>query len=146
MISADNEWHDLKLLTMKKALKGDVYMVYTESANIVEPQMLKELIEEEYSNPTIERMMFIETKKNERFPGKVFPCYVEGWRYAAEPTPPLKEELEFQICIMQCTGGEFGLVRAIIHESELGVSKRIWDKPPTKGLRDDFPFVEEGDQ
>ena len=116
-------------------------MVYSENAKIIEAQELKEIIEEEYSNPTVERMMFIETRERENIPGKVFPCYLEAWAYDEESKEEEKK-LMFQLCIMQCTGGSFGLIRAVIHEKELGINKRIWDKPPTKGLREHFPFVE----
>lgn len=112
-------------------------MVCFENARIMEPEELKELIDEEYTNPTVERMMFIETKDKGAIAGKVFPCYLEAWGEDKEVDPGLR----FQCCIMQSKGGNFGLLRVIIYAKELGVNKRIWDKPPTKHRRDDTPWV-----
>ena len=117
-------------------------MVYSENAKIIEAEELKAIIEEEYSNPTIERLMFIETKETEKVPGKVFPCYLEAWAKDELGKEGQEAKLMFQICIAQCTGGNFGMLRVVINEDELGISKRIWDKPPTKGLREQYPFVE----
>lgn len=114
-------------------------MVYSESAKIIEPQELKAIIEEEYTNPTIERLMFIEAKAKGTDATKVFPCFLEAWAEDEEdPTG-----LVFQICIAQCGEGEFGLVRVVVHGKEFGYTKRMWDRAPTKGLREDHPFLQE---
>ena len=123
-------------------------MVYKENAKVIEPEELKEIIEEEYSNPTIERLMFIETKGKDGAAGKVFPCYLEAW--GQEESAPVMTDpgLRFQLSIMQYAMGEFGLIRVVVMANELGVTKRIWDKPPTKGRREDTPWatVEKGVQ
>ena len=110
-------------------------MVCFENAKVIGPEELKEIIMEEgLSNPTIERMVFLETKDKGEIPGKVFPCYLEAW---GEDNPGIR----FLCCIMQTREGEFKLLKVAIHSSELGISKRIWDKPPTKHRRDDTPWV-----
>lgn len=123
-------------------------MVYTENARVIEAEELKEIIEEEYSNPTVERLMFIETKAKDNMPGKVFPCYMEAWGEEENAEVKVDPGLRFQMSIAQCVNGEFGLIRVVVLANELGVNKRIWDKPPTKGRRDDTPWarVEEGVQ
>lgn len=117
-------------------------MVGLESAKLMNVNEIREVIDEEYTNPTIERMMFIETKQNGEFPGKVFPCYMEAWALEEGKTEAEADHLVFQCCIVQCMEGGFNLVRVHIRDSELGVSKRIWDKPPTKGLRNDHPWMD----
>ena len=123
-------------------------MVRFENAKVIEAEELKEIIEEEYTNPTIERLMFIETKAKGDIPGKVFPCYLEAWGEEENAAVKTDPGLRFQVCIAQSMNGEFSMVRVYILAKDLGVTKRIWDKPPTKGRREDTPWVslEEGVQ
>lgn len=118
-------------------------MVRFEGAHVIEAEELKEIIDEETSNPTIERLMFVEVRAKDLMPAKVFPCYMEA--YATESFVNAEEhktpELMFQCCIVQSGGGNFGMVRVVIRESELGTTKRIWDKPPTKGRSEDTPWA-----
>lgn len=116
-------------------------MVCFENACVIDAEELKEIIDEEYTNPTIERMMFVETKSKGEVPGKVFPCYLEAWGEDMDGVMKIDPGLRFQACIMQSKGGEFGLVRVIIYAKDLGVDKRIWDKPPTKHRRNDTPWA-----
>lgn len=123
-------------------------MVCSEKAKVIEAAELKEMLDEEYSNPTVERLMFIETRGRDEFPGKLFPCFVEAWGEEENAEMKVDPGLRFQMCIMQSTGGEFALIRVVVLAKELGVNKRIWDKPPTKGLREYIPWaaVEAGEQ
>ena len=114
-------------------------MVRFENAHLIDAEELKEIIDDEYTNPTLERLMFIETNGNEIVKGKVFPCFVEA--YGTKDGPNGDPMLSFQMCIMQSAGGEFSLVRVVVTAMELGVSKRIWDKPPTKGLSQETPWI-----
>lgn len=117
-------------------------MMTFEGAKVLSANEVKEfLLEEDCKNPTVEGLMFIETRAHGDIPGKVFPCYV----YAFTEDPDGK--LLFRANIIQYRNGEgFGMLEVYLHEDELGVSKRIWDKPPTKGLRNETPFLEEGVQ
>ena len=115
-------------------------MVGFEGARIIEANELKEMLDEEYSNPTIERLMFIEAKAMGGST-KVFPCYVAAWAEEEVKGPVAKVPIIFLAYITQSINGEFGLVQVQIHENELNVTKRIWDKPPTKGLREETPWV-----
>lgn len=117
-------------------------MVYSESAKMIGAEELKEIIDEEYTNPTVERLMFLETKANGEMPGKIFPCYMEAWAKDEGKSSVEADKLMFQCCIVQCTEGQFSMLRVVLHEDELGIRKRIWDKPPTKGLREDHPWLD----
>ena len=110
-------------------------MICFEDAKTMGAVEIKEMVEEEYSNPTVQRMVFLETKDKEDRPGKIFPCYVEA--YGKE-----EDKLAFQCCIVQGTGTGFGMVRVVIHEDELGFRKRIWDKPPKKAVREEEPWTD----
>ena len=53
-------------------------MTCTENAKVINAEELKEIIDEELTNPTVERLMFLETKRDG---SKIFPCYVEAYGY-----------------------------------------------------------------
>ena len=116
-------------------------MVFTQDAKMVSPQEIKEMIEDEgLENAVVNGLLFIETRAKDDHPGKVFPCYIYAWR---EEEYEGKTQLAFQADIIQLRNGEFGMIQVILHENEFGRTKRIWDKPPTKMLREDTPFIEE---
>ena len=112
-------------------------MVYSENARIETPEDLKDFIlSEDGGNATINSLFFIETKANEKFSNKVFPCYIHAFT-------EVDEKLVFQADIIQYVQGEFQIVKVYLHENKFNTSKRIWDKPPTKGLRENTPWIEE---
>ena len=119
-------------------------MVYSEKAKMESPEDLKEFImnEEGDGNATINGLFFIETKANDKFQNKVFPCYIHAYT-EVEKEGSQEKELVFMADIIQYVKGEFEIVKVYLHEGEFNISKRIWDKPPTKGLRNDTPWVEE---
>lgn len=114
-------------------------MVYTENAKLMEVEEIKELMDEECSSPTVDRLMFIETRAKGDIPSKVFPCYFEA--YGCDNSDTDAKVTVFQVCIAQSTGGQFGMVRVVVPISDFGVTKRIWDKPPKKALRDSIPWA-----
>lgn len=126
-------------------------MIYLENAKVMDAEEIKELMDETSGdiheegsakpNPVMDRLVFIEAKA---VSGKmlVCPCFLGG--YSEEPTVgPVanRPKLMFYIYIVQCMKGEYGLLQVGIKEEELGVSKRIWDRPPTKGLREETPWI-----
>lgn len=116
-------------------------MVCFENAKVIDAEELKENLEEESMNPTLERLMFLEVRPKEGETSKIFPCFVEAWREDDHANVMADPGLVFLIDIMQSTGGEFGLIKVGIPAKELGVKKRIWDKPPTKGHREFVPWA-----
>ena len=122
-------------------------MVHTESARLMTIEDLIDVMDdEEYSNPTVDRMFFIETRKKGDKPGRLFPIVLEGYTY--EDVNPVKAASSRMIraVVIQSGKGEVAALRVVIRESELGENKRIWDKPPTKGLRDDTKWPGEEDK
>ena len=116
-------------------------MVCFENAKVIDAEELKESLLEESTNPTLERLMFLEVRPKDDKPGKIFPCFVEAWGEEENSEMKIDLGLRFQVCILQSSGGQFGLVRVIIPATDLGVRKRIWDKPPTKGHREFVPWA-----
>lgn len=116
-------------------------MVVSNGAKVIEAEELKEIINESSSNPTVDRLMFLEAKSSKTGESKVFPCLVEA--FGVEENAEVKSDpgLRFKMVIFQSMNGEFSMVRVIVLANELGVTKRIWDKPPAKWLRDETPFA-----
>ena len=123
-------------------------MVLTESAKMIDAEELKASIDDEtaLNNPTVERLIFVETRGKDGAEGKLFPCYVDSYGYDdLKPGNGIKS-IRFRCALTQYNGQEFGMVYVGIRERELGVSKRFWDKPPKKSVRDETPWIEEGVQ
>lgn len=124
-------------------------MICYENAKLLEAEELKTIINDPCMNPTVERLMFIETKpKAEGEVSKIFPCYLLAWGVGHPPegvddAHQLQvPQLQFLACIVQSMNGQFALLNGItILAEDLNVTKRIWDRPPTKGLREDTPWV-----
>ena len=115
-----------------------------EGAKLLTTDELKGMIEEKCQNPTIERLVFIEAKYKEdpTKPSKTFPCWIEAWGEPKDKNMKPNPGLLFQATIAQSLHDEFSMVTVQFPASDLGVTKRIWDKPPTKGLREETPWVE----
>ena len=136
-------------------------MVNFHKARVIEAEELKEMMDEsaefansetpkEKQNPSLERLMFIEAK-TAKGTTSIFPCFFAGYTYEREAKIPEAEapKLMFDVYIVQCIGGKFGLLEVVIKEDELGNGKRIWDMPPTKEIREMtgwLPPVEAGVQ
>lgn len=112
-------------------------MIGFNNAALLSAEEIREELNEEISNPTVQRLCFIETKADPMRPAKasmLFPCYITA--YTEEP------ELLFKCSLTQYINGSFGMVEVILKASELGIDKRIWDRPPTKIAREDAPWVD----
>lgn len=117
-------------------------MTSTESAKVISPEELKELIEEQHANPCVERLIFVETKAKEGVDSRIFPAFVEAWGYDDIKPAQDHKTMMFKMALTQYTKGEIAMVQVVIRETEIGVNKRIWDKPPKKDLRNFTPWVE----
>ena len=125
-------------------------MVHTEGARLMTVDELIELMNEDFANPTLDRLFFIETRKKDGTDGKLFPIFLEGYAYEEGMKGPVAERPEVSIrgCVIgvQSGEGEFTALRVMLHEKEIGDTKRIWDKPPTAGLRKDNKWPGEKDE
>ena len=135
-------------------------MVYFENARILDVEDIKEIIDEEIeagieaekngekykTNPTIDRMMWIEANAMSGVKS-VYPCMLNGYSYIGEePKGPVaedKREIMFYFTILQAVKGHYGLLEVGVKADEIGVSKRFWDKPPKKSVREEYPWPEQ---
>ena len=118
-------------------------MVCFENAKMVSAEELKEILQDDgMGNATVEGLMFVETRETENQPGKVFPCYPVAFKEEEEE----EGHTTFMVYIVQFVQGAFQTLEVFLHEEEMGIKYRIWDKPPTKGLREYHPFVEAKEQ
>ena len=114
-------------------------MTFVESAGLIEDfDEIKQIVSEEYANPTVDRMMFLETLPKEGQESKLFPCYIESWSEDKDG------KLSVQVCIIQSKGTEFAMVRVNIPQEEINIKKRFWDKPAKKAVREETPWVVAG--
>ena len=123
-------------------------MVNSNKARVIDAQELKEMLDEsaefdstettkERQNPSTERLMFIEAKST-KGTMSIYPCFIAGYAYDREPKAPEAEapKMMFDVYIVQCIKGKFGLLEVVIKEDELGNGKRFWDAPPSKDIRE----------
>ena len=127
-------------------------MIRFENAKLMEPEELTEMIDAESDtavlNPTIDRLMFMETKDKEKdgqkIPGKVFPVFLEAWMAKdINADDPEAKGLVFMFCIAQTMDGKFSMLRVVVPATDFGKNKRFWDKPPKAALRKETPWKEE---
>ncbi len=115
-------------------------MTYCNDARVLDAMELKELIEDDggATNPTINRLVFIEVKSIGGKQGRLYPCLVTSWGEDESMTSPMREDgrnwLVFKCSVIQSKDGTFSLVPVTLHEVDLTTEKRIWDKPPTMML------------
>lgn len=120
-------------------------MVYMENAGLLEDiDELKDIVKETYNNPTIDRLMFLETKPKADREGQLFPCYIKTFEEVKGKTDVEADHTNFICRIIQSKKGEFSLFEVRIPDTDLNVKLRLWDKPPKKAVRDETPWVEAG--
>lgn len=120
-------------------------MVYMENAGLIEDlDELKGIVNETYNNPTIDRLMFLETKSKPDREGQLFPCYIKAFEEVKGKTNVEADRTNFICVLIQSTGGEYGLVEVRIPDTDVNIKLRFWDKPPKKAVRDETPWVEAG--
>ena len=106
-------------------------------ARILTAEDLKKVTETD-SNPTVGRLMFVELMTGDGSPGRIFPCFIEAWRrddsHRIPDRPDGRPWMLFRCAVVQAKDGACGVLQVTIHEAELNVRKRFWDKPPAHNL------------
>ncbi len=113
------------------------YMYKFTEAKILTIEEIKENVLTESRNPTLERMMFMEQRKEDK--AGIFPCWIEAYGEKEDGTV-----VSLIISVSQYRDGQFELLRFRLGnvERDYNVKFRFWDQPPTEGLREDHPFVD----
>ena len=88
-------------------------------------EAVKAIIGAKDKNPTIDKLIFMETRKTKKVDRKVFPCYPVHWD---------EEEKILTVAIAQCSESRyfFGYVR--LPEDQIGEICRFWNMPPNDDL------------
>ena len=119
-------------------------MQFSNEAKVLDAQELREMMERNAINPTIGRLVFVEQMAVDNAAGKVFPCFLEAWTEDDTDNGPYKEDgsswLTFRCKIVHCNEDGFGIIEVFIHERDLGIKRRFWDKPPTNVLMSSKSF------
>lgn len=107
-------------------------------AKVLSIDEIMEQLDTESKNPTVERLIFMESRKDGV--SNLFPCWIE----ACGIIPDTKELTGLILCIGQYHDGSFELLRIRMKNiiRDYNVKFRFWDQPPTEGLREDHPFVD----
>lgn len=92
---------------------------------------IKEILESKSMNPTIARLIFMETRKGPNVERKVFPCY---------PVKLSEDEKVLTVSVAQCTTNQYLFGVARLPVEDLGVVFRFWDMPPSDELLDIDPL------
>lgn len=132
-------------------------MIYFENAKVLEPEELKEMIDEEETSKQdneepkgsvpVDRLLFVEAKTGNG-EKRIFPAFLQAYKYDAAIPPNADGPLMFDFAVAQCVNGSMGLLELIFKEPDFGAKIRVWDKPPKKSVRDEIPWVavEAGEQ
>ena len=105
------------------------------NANILDPDAIEEITKSNVTNPTLELMIFMETRKTKNVPRKVFPCYP-----IARGDDDGKKEDSLLIALTQSSGTRFFFSYVNIPVSDVGTVCRFWDMPPADILMDQDPL------
>lgn len=128
-------------------------MIRFENAKILSPEEIVDILEEECTSPAMERLFFIETKNKDEKDEKVhvWPCFIRSYatdKPKEEVKPPEVVKITgFEMYIVQSMKSQFGMLQVYVKTEELGVNKRIWDRPPmSRNAREEpwVPIVEGG--
>lgn len=106
-----------------------------EQTHVIDISEIEKMLNEDPSNPTIRRLMFVETRSTQKGAHIVFPCYPA---YFIEPNDEEKSLVFFAI---QCVGGNYQSVCIKIPISDIGVKCRFWSLPPTDELMQKMPMA-----
>lgn len=132
-------------------------MIYFENAKMLDPDELKEMLDQEEADKEstdipkgsvpVDRLMFVEAKTgNGEY--RVFPAFLQAYGYKDTGIPNATGPIMFDFAVAQCAGGSMGLLELVFSKEDFGTKVRIWDKPPKKSVREEYPWVavEAGEQ
>ena len=120
-------------------------MVCMENAKVIsDVDEIKQEMNEQYSNPTVSRLMLVEVKGKEGKESVLFPCYPVSYTIVPGKNNAELDHTVFLFSFVQCSGGEFLLVNVNIPDTDIGTKLRFWDKPPKKAVRNETAWVETG--
>ena len=100
------------------------------NANLMTLDEIRALMQDT-NNPTVERLIFVETRKSRNVERKVFPCY-PLWYDEANKV--------LTIAAVQCMKNNYFFTYVKISDEMVGKICRFWSMPPSETLMDMNPL------
>ena len=108
---------------------------YVTTATQLTKEDVRAIIDMDSSNPTIEKLIFIETRKSRNVGRKVFPCYPLG-------IASVKDVEFITVAVAQIFANQHSFAIARMPFTDMGSTYRFWDYPPIEDLMDADPLPE----
>ena len=102
-------------------------------ARIMTLQEVRDVLNFPSLNPTVNEMIFVETRKTANNDRKVFPCY---------PIKYDSVQCTLRIAAVQCKSNHYFFVHVDMPQEDIGVKCRFWSAPPTEEALDNDPLPE----
>ena len=102
-------------------------------AHIMTLQEVKDVLNYPNLNPTVNNMIFIETRKTAKSERKLFPCY---------PIRYDEEQNKLIIAVAQCSGDRYFFGYVDMLREYIGVKCRFWSGVPSVEVMDADPLPE----
>lgn len=109
-----------------------------EQAHVISLEEIRKIAEEEIekgSNPCLRKMMFIETRATEKNLRKIFPAYP----YTVMPGKDCDVLVLF---VVQYIMKSYNTACITIPVTDIGVTCRFWNLPPTDEVMDKMPLAD----
>ena len=86
---------------------------------------VKAIAEADVNNPTITKLIFVETAPTEKMGIGIFPCYPAFWD---------EKHAVLSFFALQCSGGRYFTAEVHIKEEDIGKRMWFWTMPPEDAL------------
>lgn len=108
---------------------GGVTIAYPDRLDV---EAVKKLLADEGTNPTIQKLIFVETRKGPKVGRKLFPCY---------PMSLNEESGSLYVTVVQCGLAERYMTAVVrLPIEDMNVVYRLWALPPDEEMLDADPL------
>ena len=107
-----------------------------EQAHTLSLNQLEEILKDT-GKPTINRLIFAETRSTEKKKRGIFPCWPGEVRAATDDKP--RSVILF---MAQFIAGNYNTICVEIPEPDIGVTIRFWNLPPMEEVMDAMPMAD----
>lgn len=107
-----------------------------EQAHTMSVEELLGMVESDVTNPTVNRLIFLETRATENRNRGIFPC----WPAQVRTNKDGKRSVI--LFVVQCLKGSYGIICIEEPEDALDVKIRFWNLPPSDEMLDSMPMTD----
>ena len=107
-----------------------------EQAHTLNVDELLKMVEDDVTNPTVNRLIFIETRATDNRNRGIFPCW------PAQVKTDKDGKRSVILFVTQCLKGSYGIICIEEPEDTVGVKIRFWNLPPSDEVLDAFPMTD----